>query len=248
MVFYHILLYALLGFVPTLAWLWYYLRQDLHPEPKKTILKVFLYGVLVSVPILAIEIFLSHFLERYTFLPIFVKYPLLIGVINWFFIVAFTEEVLKYIGLRFAVLRDGVLDEPMDVMMYMVVVALGFAGLENIFYVVSAVNDFGAGGDFSQGFSVSVVRFFSAVLIHTLCSSLLGYYLVLSFLNLKQHWRFTVTGIIMATLLHGFYDFSIISLDDPMNWLIPLLIIVGLSLFVMSAYEKIKHIKSICKI
>ena len=41
-----IIIYVILGLLPSLTWLSYYLTKDLHPEPKKMILKIFLWGAL----------------------------------------------------------------------------------------------------------------------------------------------------------------------------------------------------------
>ncbi len=59
-------LYAfLLALIPGIVWLIYFLRKDNLPEPKRKILKVFLMGMLISVPIL------------------FLNYGLLAILINW---------------------------------------------------------------------------------------------------------------------------------------------------------------------
>jgi len=42
------LFYALLGIVPSIVWLLFYLHKDVNPEPKKTILLVFLGGALMG--------------------------------------------------------------------------------------------------------------------------------------------------------------------------------------------------------
>ena len=41
-------LLLILGFIPSLVWLLYYLRKDVNPEPNRLILKVFIGGMLVA--------------------------------------------------------------------------------------------------------------------------------------------------------------------------------------------------------
>lgn len=240
--YFYIAIYIFLGIAPSLLWLLYYLKKDLHPEPKKTVLKMYFYGALITIPVFCLQVWFSKILYRLEFLDFFYQYPIAVAIIKWFFIIALTEETLKYIGLRLTILKDGALDEPMDVMLYMVVVASGFAGLENILYLIPTDTNI-----MLQSVAVTALaRFFGATLLHTLCSALLGYFLALSFLKTKQHAFLTILGIVLASTLHGLYDFSIITLDRPFNKIIPTLIIIGLGIFVIHAFDKIRKLKSIC--
>ena len=248
MEYYRPILYICFGILPSLFWLLYYLRKDLHPEPKRIILKVFLYGIIITVPVFCLQLWLSGLLANLQSSGIFSQYPVIIDILKWFFVIALTEEVLKYIGLRFAVLKDDVLDEPLDIMLYMVIVATGFAGLENILYLFPSASVVSLDSVIKNTLLVSSTRFVGATLLHTLCSALLGYFLALSFLKTHQRVLLTITGIVLATTLHGLFDFSIITLPSPLNTVIPAMIIIGLTIFVFHAFDKLKKIKSICKI
>src|SRR4030043_794785 len=46
-------LYVLLGFLPSLIWLLFYLRKDSHPEPKNQIIQIFVWGMMIG-PLAAI--------------------------------------------------------------------------------------------------------------------------------------------------------------------------------------------------
>lgn len=248
MEYYLPILYISFGILPSLIWLLYYLRKDSHPEPKKVILEVFLYGILITVPVFGIQIWLSQLLLDVKSSGFFSQYPIIIDILKWFFVVALTEEVLKYIGLRFTVLKNGALDEPLDVMLYMVIVALGFAGLENTLYLFSPSNGLTLGVILKTTLTISFIRFVGATFLHTLCSALLGYFLALSFLKTDKKLLFTIVGITLASLLHGLYDFSIITLEEPLNIIVPIAILVGLGMFVMYGFEELKKLKSICKV
>jgi hypothetical protein len=52
----------------------------------------------------------------------------------------------------------------------------------------------------------------------------------------------------MAVLLHGIYDFSIMTLDGYAKIVIPVVVILTLALFVFLGFEKLKKMKGICKI
>lgn len=255
MEYYRLILYILFGILPSLIWLFYYLLKDLHPEPKKTILKVFLIGALATVPTLFIQIWLSESLVQSQYLAglylpeIAVYLPFVFKILKWFVVIAFTEELFKYLVVRFTVYKDGVLDEPLDLMLYMVVSALGFAALENMLYLFSPINGIiSLDQAIKTTVAISFIRFIGATFLHTLASALVGYFLVKSLFDPKKRLKFTVIGILLATLLHGLYNFSIMTLKEPFNLTISLAILVVLALFTIYDFDEVKKLKGICKL
>ncbi len=211
------------------------------------ILKIFFYGVLITVPVFFIQIGLSQLTDKLSDLGFFSNFPIVIDIIKWFIIIALIEETLKYVVVKLSILGSPELDEPLDIMLYMVVAALGFAALENVLYLFSPDN-----ASLSQTIQtaavLSFIRFVGATFLHTLCSALVGYFLALASLRANKKILFTFIGIILATLLHGFYDFSIIIAPSPFNFIIPVMIIAGLAIFIMYDFDEVKKIKGICKI
>ena len=126
---YRIPLYLIFGILPSLIWLFYYLKKDLHPEPKRMILKIFIYGALATIPVFFIQINLSQLLSQIRASLFFVDYPIVIELLKWFLVIAFTEEIFKYLVVKLAVFRSRELDEPVDIMIYMIVAAFGFAAV-----------------------------------------------------------------------------------------------------------------------
>ena len=242
---YRIPLYLIFGILPSLIWLFYYLKKDLHPEPKRMILKIFIYGALATIPVFFIQINLSQLLSQIRASLFFVDYPIVIELLKWFLVIAFTEEIFKYLVVKLAVFRSRELDEPVDIMIYMIVAALGFAAVENILYLLVPSNTV----SFLQTtIAISFVRFIGATFLHTLCSALIGYFLAKSCSRRKNRLRVALLGIALATLLHGLYNFSIITLDTPLNFEIPMTIIITLAVFVILAFNNVKKMKSICKL
>ncbi len=238
---YRLILYFIFGVLPSLIWLFYYLQKDINPEPKRMIIKVFLLGMLATIPALIIQIFLSQMLSH---LP----YPIISNLIKWFFVIALTEELSKYLVVRLFVFNSDALDEPLDIMLYMVVAALGFAALENILYLFSPINGLSFDTILKTTITISFMRLIGATFLHTLCSALIGYFLVLAALKSKNKIKLTLLGIFLATLLHGLYNFSIITLSAPLNFVIPIMIIIGLAIFIFYDFDEVKKIKSICRI
>ncbi len=238
--YFRLILYIIFGVLPSLIWLFYYLKQDLHPEPKKMIIKIFLCGVLVTIPVFFIQVALYQLLTQIQFI---IPSQLIFNILKWFFIIALTEEFFKYFVVKSIVLKSYELDEPLDIMLYMIISALGFAALENILYLFSPVGSLSFDEIIRTTITVSFIRFIGATFLHTLCSGILGYFLAVSFFKNKK--IMALTGISLAVFLHGLYNFSIMTLESPFNFLIPIAIIVTMALFLIFDFNRIKKLKSV---
>ena len=239
---YYIIIYVLLGILPSLIWLFYYLRKDLHPEPKRMILNVFLWGSLITIPVFFVQIGLKILLDRT------IADPFIHELIYWFLIIAFSEELFKYLVVKVKVISSPHLDEPLDIMLYMVVSALGFAAIENTLYLFAPTGQMSFNQVISNALVVVIVRFIGTTFLHTLCASVIGYSLAISIYEVKKKRLILCAGIFIAVLLHGLYDFSIMTLDGYLKIAVPAIIIITLAFLVFSGFEKLKKMKSICKI
>jgi protease PrsW len=229
---------------PGLIWLFYFIEKDKHPEPKRMILKIFFLGMAVALPAAFLELLFqklpfqeiafSNPWENY----IFVLLQVTLGV-------ALIEEMVKYAVVRFAILKSSELDEPIDLMMYMIVSALGFATLENCFYFLSPEI---LSASLKDGATLSAFRFISATFLHALTSGTIGFFLALSFCQIKRKRFLFPAGFGVAVLLHALYNFSIMNLEGCLRFEIPIMIIFCLALFVYCGIRHLKSIKGICKI
>jgi len=237
---YKIILYIVFGLIPSLTWLFYYLRKDVHPESKKMILKIFGWGALVTVPVFFTQIFLAKTLQQMAL------DGLVYSIIYWFIVISFTEEIFKFLVVKFRVLANPEFDEPVDTMIYMVIVALGFAGLENMLYLFSPAESLPFAEVVNRTVVISFVRFIGATFLHTLCSAVIGYFLALSFRDTKNRAVLFTAGLFLSTLLHGLYDFSIMVLSGPLKLIVPVAVLVSLAWFVVFAFDNLKKAKSVC--
>jgi len=153
------LFYIILGFAPSIIWLLFYLRKDAHPESKRMVLKIFLYGMLSAVLAGLIEIEISAGLSFFGE-NLLQRFPFVFFLVSQFIIIALVEELSKFLIVKEKVISNPEFDEPVDTMLYMIITALGFAALENIL-VLFLGND-------------------------ALCSGTLGYFLALSFFEPKK--------------------------------------------------------------
>ena len=240
-------LFFIFGLAPSIIWLLFFLRKDVHPEPKRKVLKIFFFGALVTLP--------AIFIEKGVF-ELFVQLNL--PYILYIFLgIALVEEILKYLIIRDKVLNDPEFDEPSDAMLYMIIAALGFAALENILILFSSPFHF------FEMLTISILRFVGATFLHALCSGSLGYFLTLSFFETKKRTELFAAGILTAVLSHGFFNFSITKIEESIMIkndvifirnltvfafciIILIAILIGLAIFVSLGFNKLKKMKSIC--
>ena len=226
------LLFLFFGFVPSIIWLAFYLRKDAHPEPNSVIRKVFFWGMLATLPAIALELALR---SLFSFLP-FSEGVILILYI--FLGVALVEEILKFLVVRFAVYKDKALDEPVDVMLYMIIAALGFAAFENILILFGL----GASSPISSILALTLVRLVGATLLHALASGAFGYFLARSFFDTKKKYLYVAVVLFVATLLHGLFNFYILEVEGVAKLVVPAIILIGLAIFVSISFKQLQKI------
>ncbi len=226
------LLYALLGgLLPPLLWLWFWLKEDRHPEPRRILIATFLAGMFV-VPI-------AFMLERTLSLAAKALgvYRLGGGFITLLFLWAFIEEVLKYLAAKYTALKNKSFDEPVDALIYMITAALGFAALENIFFLINAFD-----ANSMSGVLTANLRFMGATLLHMATSGIVGASLGFSFFRKKSRKRNLVIGLFFATLLHFAFNYFIIHNKDGsvFNVFVPLWILIIAIIFTFEMVKKVK--------
>jgi RsiW-degrading membrane proteinase PrsW (M82 family) len=237
--FARLLVYIFFGVAAASIWLTEFLRFDKLPEPIKMILKIFLFGVLTTIPVFMFEYAFAQTIS-------YVSIPLLLAkVLYWFIAIAFVEEYFKYFVVNRMVLKSSEFDEPVDCMIYMITAAMGFAALENILYLFpSAGRVFSLDQTIINSATIGFFRFIGATFLHALCSALIGYFLALSLY--KNRTSMAVFGIFIGTFLHGLYNFSIMELNPTLKIAVPTVILLGLSVFIVVAFKKVKKLKSVC--
>ena len=182
------------GVFPALAWLWFWLREDKrYPEPRRVIALAFLVGMVTVGLVIPIQQAVAAFVASTTI--IFIAWSII-------------EEVMKFLMARLTVLRSKQNDEPIDSVIYMVAVALGFAAAENALFLLSPLS----GETFTQTLLTGNLRFVGAMLLHVLSSATIGVALALSFYKSKTHKRlYALFGVILAALLHSLFNFLILN-------------------------------------
>jgi len=220
------ILFALLGVVlPALLWLWFWLKQDKkRPEPRGLILLAFVVGMIAVPVVLPFEKFADSYFTGTAV------------IIIWSAI----EEIFKYTFAYFAVLRRKAMDEPVDAVIYMITVALGFAALENTLFLINPITD----GSFVDTIINGNLRFLGATLLHTLSSATIGVMIALSFYRKKALKKvYVVYGLIMAILLHSLFNFFIMKGSGDKLLTIFVFVWIGIVILIL-LFEKIKRIRN----
>lgn len=172
-------------------------RDAYNREPKLNLLVTFLLGALSIIPAFFIETALA------------VRDNTISAVaIQAFFVVALTEEVCKYSVLRFYSYPKKSFDEPLDGIVYGVMASMGFATVENILYVYKYAS-------MGMGYQVAFMRMLLAVPAHATFGIVMGYFAGRAKFENKRPLSLMLTGLLAATVLHGFYDFFLFLQGNP---------------------------------
>lgn len=182
-----LLLYALAPVVVVIFYI--YVKDKYEKEPKRLMLYCFLLGGIVSIIITTI---LYMFFDL--FLPLNDKYSVFQQFVRAFFVVALIEEFSKYVIVRFYAQPKNAFNERFDGIVYAVMVSMGFAAVENIFYVAEG------------GVPTAILRAFTAVPAHATFGILMGYFMGLAKFS-KNTVKLNLLGLLLAIVFHGAYDF-----------------------------------------
>ncbi len=224
-----VILVILLGVLPSLIWLVFFLKEDPHPEPKGILARIFIYGSFAALMAVVFQYFFQDILDffrigEYAFIS--------------FFILAAVEEILKFTVVYITVNKKSFFDEPVDAMIYMITAALGFAALENIFIASNGLLT----GSFKNGevFSILTIRFVGATLFHALGAGIVGYYWAKGFFKIGNWKLKIIKGLIIATFLHAVFNYSIIMFKDANILIYPLIFLIIIALVVFKDFERVK--------
>ncbi|MCX6713276.1 MAG: PrsW family glutamic-type intramembrane protease [Candidatus Vogelbacteria bacterium] len=235
------------GLLPSLIWLWFWLKEDRSkPEPKSLVVETFLLG--------GLGVFLAFYLERFAVqgFDLGLLETVKIDFYSWsgalaqmwpilsvFFSWALIEEFVKYLAALLLAFHSKAFDEPIDAMIYMISAALGFAAIENSLFLHKTLSMGLSGFDFLMNGNL---RFLGATLLHVFSSALLGAFIAMSLRDtgIKRLLKIVI-GVLTASLLHALFNFFIIvSGGDSIFIILIALWIFTLLIFVL--FEKIKKL------
>lgn len=214
------------------AILWLYIwKKDSQPEPISWLIKAVLLGVGICIPVVILEIGIEMLLSAAGIVP-----TNLIGTTMQAFVVAaIPEETFKLLALWLILRRNPHFDEHFDGIVYAVCIGLGFAAIENVFYILGE----------EEWMSVAISRALLAVPAHYAFAIFMGYYY--SMYHFVEHsTKNAICVLLVPIMTHGIYD--AIALSSSVNPYIGVLSFFVLIFFCIKMHQLAKtkileHIK-----
>ncbi|MCG8546633.1 MAG: PrsW family glutamic-type intramembrane protease [Alphaproteobacteria bacterium] len=114
------------------------------------------------------------------------------------------EELGKYLVIFFFVLRHEDPRRPVDAIVLSVMVSLGFATIENLYYVFSSEN-------WSE---TAMLRAITAVPMHATIGIIMGCYAARLTMERNTPWRIATPMLAWPILFHGMYDYPVFAVKS----------------------------------
>lgn len=213
------------GLIPALFWLWFWLREDREkPEPIGLIILAFIAGMAVVPAALPLQKLALDYYQGDNL------------ILVWVII----EETLKYAAALLVVLWHKAVDEPIDLIIYMIVIALGFSALENALFMFNPLMQ----GDIINSLITGKFRFLGASLLHILASGTLGAFLALSYYrSTSVKLLYSLVGLFFAILLHTLFNFFI--MDASGEGILGVFLFVWFGIIALFlVFEKVKMLEA----
>jgi RsiW-degrading membrane proteinase PrsW (M82 family) len=211
----------LVTILPSILIILFFVNSDKFKEPKSEIIKVFIFGILITIPAYILNTFLGDFWYNNT--------KVSQNLISSFLTAAPVEEGLKLSILYYFVYKMKDFNEPLDGIVYGVTASLGFATLENIYYVYLLADHFQ-----TTSMALAVVRSFSAVPAHAVFGIFMGYFFMkYSFIKKGDNLFF---AFIVPFVLHGCYNLFIAS-----NFFVSLSLVIIAWIVALRLFSRLKN-------
>ncbi|WP_342432150.1 glutamic-type intramembrane protease PrsW [Neobacillus sp. FSL H8-0543] len=189
------------GIAPGLALLsYFYLKDEYESEPISVVLKTFLFGALLVFPIM----FIQYVLQKENIITS--------GLIEAFLSASLLEEFFKWFILFYLIYQHADFDEPFDGIVYGVAVSLGFASIENIFYLLA------------NGIEHAIGRALLPVSSHALFGVIMGFYIGKARFTEGNKVKWIIFSLLLPFVLHGSYDYILISQENWLYIILPFMI------------------------
>ncbi|MGC4376266.1 glutamic-type intramembrane protease PrsW [Fictibacillus sp. Mic-4] len=180
---------------PAIALLsFFYLKDKYETEPISMVIKVYIFGALLVFPVMLIQYGLQ---EEFT----------ISRLVHAFLLSGFLEEFLKWFIVIYFAYQHAEFNEPYDGIVYAVSASLGFASMENIFYL------------YVHGLHDAIGRALLPVSSHALFGVISGYYLGKAKFSSRK-LLYLVLAIIIPAGLHGIYNWILLTFDSKKDFLL----------------------------
>lgn len=211
------------GLIPSLFWLWFWLKEDEeNPEPKVMLAIMFAMGIASVAFVLPIQKFIYAHVGSYEG-----------KLVLW----ATTEEALKFIAVLLVIWGTNRANEPIDWPIYLITAALGFATLENTLFLVKPISLDGT----TVALLTGHLRYLGSTLLHSVASGIIGIAMGVSFfMNGFKKAFFVFIGFLVAVTLHSVFNFFIIR-NNGSDFLKVFAFLWAATVIVLLLFEKVRR-------
>ena len=190
---------------PVAVLLWYIYRKDkVQPEPTKWLLKAFRFGVLSTFLSFVFSVpagyLLGMELNANTYSSVSEAFA------DAFVLAAIPEELAKLIMLWLLLRKNQYFDERFDSIVYAVCIGMGFAGIENVMYLIGGIEN-------GTWIGTGIVRALFAVPAHFLYAVLMGYYYSIYHFGIDRSTKIKAMILAAPVIAHGIYDGILMSIQ-----------------------------------
>lgn len=202
--------YFALALAPAAAILWWvYTRDHSDPEPQGLVAATIALGAATTVSAAVLEIVgqLTLLPERSAAAGLGVGAALATGLY-----IGLVEEGGKLAAVLLLPFRHRAFNQRMDGIVYCVAASLGFAGLENVLYVLAAQGLVGA-------YATGLARAFTAVPGHAAFGVLMGVFVGAARMQPTRRVPLLLAGYGVAALAHAVYD-AVLFTRTWLAWLV----------------------------
>lgn len=197
------------------------IRKDKRSEPIGWLLAAVGLGILCGLAVLLIGYLALPDIPTDTFFGAFLS-----SFIN----AAIPEEAFKFAVLYFLAKKCKHFDEMFDGIIYAVCIGMGFAGLENILYLL---------GSDDEWISVGISRALLSVPMHYFFAIIMGTFFSLGWFDKKNRKVYMSAAVALPIIIHGAYDTLCFSIGLDENFSIYILIAFLLGFRYIRHYVKL---------
>ncbi len=201
-------MFPLIGLLPGLAWLAYFLWRDRYQDWSfANVAKVFLAGFISTIPGIALESLIGASIQQASIFR---------AADASFLRIAPIEECLKLLAVWLITYRGIDFREPLDGIVYSTSSALGFACAENVIHLLR------------MGPGIIPDRILFATPAHIMFSAMWGYSMGIARFQRDAEVTTILKGLLLAVCLHGGYNFLVaIQPGVARATLIPLMVLMA---------------------
>lgn len=207
--------------------MWFFLRLDvIRPASRRWIALTFLWGCVATIPAALLEFpFISpELLESdATVVPDFTSVA-----VAMLLVVGPVEELCKFGAVRFGAYRSLYFDSPIHGLVFSIAASLGFASLENLFYVLQ------------YGPEVMLLRAPLSTLGHLVFGAIWGQALGRYYASGGQTKLELAGSLAGAALIHGLFNVFVFTVGPVALLLDAVLVLIG-SLWVYGTFRSWQH-------